>query len=52
MKSSPYVMAQLEGTDVDPLELHRAVVNISEKMKAVDNTTAKTRIKRRTSRGH
>ena len=41
MKSSPYVMAQLEGTDVDPLELHRAVVNISEKMKAVDNTLAK-----------
>ncbi|MEN1486833.1 Wzz/FepE/Etk N-terminal domain-containing protein, partial [Pseudomonas aeruginosa] len=27
MKTSPYVMSQLEGTEVDPLELHRAVVN-------------------------
>ncbi|MGN7914203.1 LPS O-antigen length regulator Wzz(fepE) [Enterobacter sp. 22466] len=41
MKSSPYVMSQLEGTNVDPLELHRAVVNISEKMKAIDNTRVK-----------
>ncbi|MGX5089347.1 LPS O-antigen length regulator Wzz(fepE) [Enterobacter sp. UPMP2052] len=41
MKNSPYVMSQLEGTNVDPLELHRAVVNISEKMKATDNTLAK-----------
>ena len=41
MKTSPYVMSQLEGTEVDPLELHRAVVNIAEKMKAVDNTQAK-----------
>ncbi len=41
MKSSPYVMSQLEGTNVDPLELHRAVVNISEKMKAIDNTQVK-----------
>ena len=30
MKSSPYVMAQLDGAEVDPLELHRAVVNIAE----------------------
>lgn len=41
MKTSPYVMSQLEGTEVDPLELHRAVVNIAEKMKAVDNLQAK-----------
>ena len=41
MKSSPYVMSQLEGTNVEPLELHRAVVNISEKMKAIDNTQVK-----------
>ena len=37
----PYVMAQLDGAEVDPLELHRAVVNIAEKMKAVDNTQEK-----------
>ncbi|WP_368542870.1 LPS O-antigen length regulator Wzz(fepE) [Enterobacter soli] len=41
MTSSPFVMAQLEGADIDPLELHRAVVNIAEQMKAVDNTAAK-----------
>lgn len=51
MKSSPYVMAQLDGAQVDPLELHRAVVNIAEKMKAVDNTQEKTLIKHRTSPG-
>ena len=41
MKTSPYVMSQLEGTEVDPLELPRAVVNIAEKMKATDNTQVK-----------
>lgn len=41
MKSSPYVMAQLKNAEVDPLELHRAVVNIAEKMKAQDNAAAK-----------
>ena len=41
MKTSPYVISQLEGTEVDPLELHRAVVNIAEKMKATDNTQVK-----------
>jgi LPS O-antigen subunit length determinant protein (WzzB/FepE family) len=41
MTSSPFVMAQLEGADVDPVELHRAVVNIAEEMKAADNTVAK-----------
>ncbi len=41
MKGSPYVMAQLEGTEIDPLDLHRAVVNISENMKAKDNVQVK-----------
>ncbi len=41
MTSSPYVMAQLNEADVDPLELHRAVVNISDRMKAADNTQSK-----------
>jgi LPS O-antigen subunit length determinant protein (WzzB/FepE family) len=41
IQRSPYVMSQLENAEVDPLELHRAVVNISEKMKATDNTQAK-----------
>ncbi|ELW1648097.1 LPS O-antigen length regulator [Enterobacter oligotrophicus] len=41
MKSSPYVMSQLESTNVDPMELHRAVVNIAERMKAIDNTQVK-----------
>ncbi|EQA1622553.1 LPS O-antigen length regulator Wzz(fepE) [Enterobacter asburiae] len=41
MKNSPYVMSQLKGKDVEPQELHRAVVNISEKMKAVDNMQIK-----------
>lgn len=41
MTSSPYVMAQLKEADADPLELHRAVVNISDRMKAADNTLAK-----------
>jgi LPS O-antigen subunit length determinant protein (WzzB/FepE family) len=41
MTSSPFVMAQLGGADIDPAELHRAVVNIADKMKAVDNTAAK-----------
>lgn len=45
------MMAQLDGAQVDPLELHRAVVNIAEKMKAVDNTQEKTLIKHRTSPG-
>ena len=41
MASSPYVMEQLKEADIDPMELHRAVVNIAEQMKAVDNTSAK-----------
>ncbi|WP_259565010.1 LPS O-antigen length regulator Wzz(fepE) [Enterobacter sichuanensis] len=41
MKTSPYVTSQLEGTEVDALELHRAIVNISERMKAVNDTQVK-----------
>ncbi|WP_326468142.1 LPS O-antigen length regulator Wzz(fepE) [Enterobacter wuhouensis] len=41
MKSSPYVMSQLEGTQVDPQELHRAVVGVSENMKAKNDTQVK-----------
>ena len=41
MTSSPYVMAQLKNAQVDPLELHRAVVNIADKMKAVNDVQGK-----------
>lgn len=41
LKSSSYVMSQLKDAEVDPLELHRAIVNISDKMKAVNDTQAK-----------
>lgn len=41
LKSSSYVMSQLEDTEVDPFELHRAIVNVSERMKAVNNDQAK-----------
>ncbi|HDS2774028.1 MULTISPECIES: LPS O-antigen length regulator Wzz(fepE) [unclassified Enterobacter cloacae complex] len=39
--SSPYVMAQLKNAQVDPLELHRAVVNIADRMKAVNDVQGK-----------
>ncbi|MDX6020492.1 LPS O-antigen length regulator Wzz(fepE) [Scandinavium sp. V105_16] len=39
--SSPALMSQFNGTDVDPGELHRAIVAISEKMKAVDDASNK-----------
>ena len=41
MTSSPYVMTQLKHAQVDPLELHRAVVNIADKMKAVNDVQGK-----------
>lgn len=41
MTSSPYVMAHLNNAEVDPLELHRAVVNIAERMKAVNDVQGK-----------
>ncbi|MCU6279922.1 LPS O-antigen length regulator Wzz(fepE) [Enterobacter quasiroggenkampii] len=41
LKSSSYVMSQLKDTEVDPLELHRAIVNISDRMIAVNNAQGK-----------
>ena len=41
LRSSPYVMEQLKGAKIDELELHRAIVALSEKMNAVDSTTGK-----------
>ncbi|HEP0499513.1 LPS O-antigen length regulator Wzz(fepE) [Enterobacter kobei] len=41
LTSSPYVMSQLEEVEVDELELHRAVVNIAERMKAVNDAQVK-----------
>ena len=41
LTSSPYVMSQLEEVEVDALELHRAVVNIAERMKAVNDAQVK-----------
>ncbi|EHG7582505.1 MULTISPECIES: LPS O-antigen length regulator Wzz(fepE) [Citrobacter] len=41
LKTSPYVMGQLKDADIDPLALHRAVVNVSEKLKVTNNATAK-----------
>lgn len=35
--SSPSLMSQFDNTNVDPDELHRAIVAVSEKMKAVDD---------------
>lgn len=41
LRSSPYVMDQLEGADIDEMELHQAIVRLSEKMKAVDTNLGK-----------
>ena len=41
MTTSPYVTSKLQGTTVDPLELHRAIVNISDRMKAVNDAQGK-----------
>lgn len=41
LRSSPYVMDQLKGAEIDELELHRAIVALSEKMKAVDENASK-----------
>ncbi|MEW5559241.1 LPS O-antigen length regulator Wzz(fepE) [Enterobacter asburiae] len=37
VKSSPSLMSQFDDVDVDPRELHRAIVAVSERMKAVDD---------------
>lgn len=41
LRSSPYVMEQLKGADIDEMDLHRAIVRLSEKMKAVDSNVTK-----------
>lgn len=41
LRSSPYVMDQLKGADIDEMELHQAIVRLSEKMKAVDTNPGK-----------
>lgn len=37
LASSPYILAQLEEADINPAELHRAVVNLAAKMKSTSN---------------
>ncbi|HCL5250184.1 TPA: LPS O-antigen length regulator [Salmonella enterica] len=41
LRSSPYVMDQLKGAQIDEQDLHRAIVALSEKMKAVDSNVGK-----------
>ncbi|MFP5841651.1 LPS O-antigen length regulator Wzz(fepE) [Salmonella sp. 741265052_HSA] len=41
LRSSPYVMDQLKGAQIDEQDLHRAIILLSEKMKAVDSNTGK-----------
>ncbi|MCQ7761385.1 LPS O-antigen length regulator Wzz(fepE) [Salmonella enterica] len=41
LRSSPYVMDQSKGAQIDEQDLHRAIVLLSEKMKAVDSNAGK-----------
>ena len=41
LRSSPYVLEQLKGADFDEMDLHRAIVRLSEKMTAVDSNLSK-----------
>ncbi|ECR3854601.1 LPS O-antigen length regulator [Salmonella enterica] len=41
LRYSPYVMDQLKGAQIDEQDLHRAIVLLSEKMKAVDSNAGK-----------
>lgn len=41
LRSSPYVMDQLKGAQIDEQDLHLAIVLLSEKMKAVDSNVGK-----------
>ncbi|ECA3624022.1 TPA: LPS O-antigen length regulator [Salmonella enterica] len=41
LRSSPYVMDQLKGAQIDEQDLHRAIILLSEKMKAVDSNAGK-----------
>lgn len=46
LRSSPYVMDQLKEAKIDELDLHRAIVALSEKMKAVDDNASKKKMNR------
>ena len=46
LRSSPYVMDQLREAKIDELDLHRAIVALSEKMKAVDDNASKKKMNR------
>ncbi len=41
LRSSPYVMDQLKEAKIDELDLHRAIVALKRKMKAVDDNASK-----------
>ncbi|HHW4416018.1 TPA: LPS O-antigen length regulator Wzz(fepE), partial [Citrobacter gillenii] len=41
LRSSPYVMDQLKGADINEMNLHRAIASLSDKMKAVDANQGK-----------
>ncbi|MEG2680796.1 LPS O-antigen length regulator Wzz(fepE) [Citrobacter sp.] len=41
LRSSPYVIEQLKGAEIDEMDLHRAIVRLSEKMTAVDSNVSK-----------
>ncbi|ECG8606403.1 LPS O-antigen length regulator [Salmonella enterica subsp. salamae] len=41
LRSSPYVMDQLKDAQIDEQDLHRAIVALSEKMKAMDSNVGK-----------
>ncbi|AUT98095.1 LPS O-antigen length regulator [Citrobacter europaeus] len=41
LRSSPYVVKQLKGADIDEMDLHRAIVGISGNMNATDSNAGK-----------
>ncbi|WP_434737226.1 LPS O-antigen length regulator Wzz(fepE) [Escherichia coli] len=41
LRSSPYIMDKFKGIGINELELHRAIVALSENMKAFDDSTQK-----------
>ena len=41
MRSSPYVMEMIKKKNISALELHRAIVGLSENMKSVDDNASK-----------
>lgn len=45
LRSSPYVMNQLKKAKINKLNLHRAIVALSKKIKAVNNNASKKKNK-------